>query len=349
MIEPVGMIDWLTLFLDASLLDRHSMEAVLKNTDKVQRINGMTGEVMWSSPVRESIRSDDHCITVTFGSRLEIKGSPARVRSGHNVFGSLDIKQCALDMIEFVAKHHSIFIPRNLKLWTCSRIDVTQNYDMGSLTQAQAAVDQLKPLKCGVQKTSTYDTSCIWGQGSLLHSGKAYLKGPHLRELVSKNKARIVERELALADRLLRLEYSLRRCLIRRYKESGLNWYDMTPECLLQFHSGYFSKFISTVEVVDMDNILDLLLANVGKGDGQIPTEGRARAAYDCYTRIRLTNYLSAKESYPKATFYKHVKYLKTVGLVAADLQPINVVPLRKRQIVLDKPVSCWDDIKLVS
>lgn len=346
--QQAGMIDWLTLWLDASLLDRDSMRRVMQNADKVQRINGMTGEVLWESAVRESIRSDDHNVTVNFGSRLQIQGSPARVVSRHNVFGSLDIQECAKDMIDFVAKYHSIFIPKNLAMWSCSRIDVNQNFDMGSLVQAQQAIDYLKPLKCGRQKTSTYDTAVIWGKGSSLHSGKAYLKGPQLRELVQKNNAKVTDIELQKADRLLRLEYSIRRGLIRRIRESsGLNWFDYTPEFLLALHSDYFSKFISTVEVVDMCNVLDLLLANVGKEEGQIPTEGRARAAYDCYTRIRMTGYHVAKETYGRSAWFTHIKNLRTIGLVAADLQPVNVVPLRRRQIVLDQPISSWDQINL--
>lgn len=344
----VGMIDWLTLWLDASLLDRESMQRVLKNADRVQRINGLTGEVRWETAVREHIRSDDHNVTVNFGSRLQIQGSPARVVSAHNVFGSLDIQECAKQMIRFVAKHHSIIIPTDLKRWSCSRIDINQNFDMGSLAQAQQAIDYLKPLKCGRQKTNTYDTAVIWGQGSSLHKGKAYLKGPQLRELVLKNNARVSDEELAKADRLLRLEYSMCRGLIHRIREStGLNWYDFAPDFLLAHHADYFSKFISTVEVVDMCNILDNLLANVGDGESQIPSRGRAASAYDCYLRIRERGYHNAKESYAKSVWYRHIKYLGTVGLVAADLQPSNVVPLRRRQIVLDQPISSWDQINL--
>lgn len=346
--SQVGMIDWLTLWLDASLLDRDSMRRVLQNADRVQRINGLTGEVRWETSVRENIRSDDHNVTVNFGSRLQIQGSPARIASSHNVFGSLDIQECAKSMIDFVAKHHSIFIPKNLPMWSCSRIDINQNFDMGSLAQAQQAIDYLKPLKCGRQKTSTYDTSVIWGKGSSLHKGKAYLKGPQLRELVSKNNARVSDEELAKADRLLRLEYSMCRGLIHRIREStGKNWYDFTPEFLLAHHADYFSKFISTVEVVDMCNVLDMLLDNVGKGENQILTEGQARAAYSCYTQIRMNGYHVAKEAFTKTSWHRHVQNLRTVGLVAADLQPINVVPLRRRQIVLDQPISSWDQINL--
>lgn len=346
--QLIGMIDWLTLFLDASLLDRDSMMRCIKNADKILKINGVTGEKVWETSCREQISSDSHYITVSFGSRLKIEGSPARVIHSHNVFGSLDIQKCAKDMIAFVAEHYQIFIPRNLNNWSCSRIDINQNFDMGSLPQAQQVIDYLKPLKCGRQNTVTYDTACVWGEGSTLHSGKAYLKGPQLRKLVARGTAQVSDFELEKSDRLLRLEYSMRRGLIARIrKDLAKNWYEFTPDFLIAYHADYFSKFISTVEVVDMCNVEDQLLANVGSGDNQIPTEGQAKAAYTCYSLIRLNGLHIAKQSFTRPSWHRHIKNLSTIGLVAADLQPINVVPLLRRQIMLDQPVSSWDDIKL--
>lgn len=344
----IGMIDWLTIAIDASIFDRDSMINILKNRDRILRIDGVTGETKWETVARENIASDDHHVNVTFGSRLTISGSPARVHSLHNVFGSLDIKQCAFGMINFVEKFHKIILPKPLEKWSCSRIDVTQNFDMGSLAIAQQSIDFLKLLKCGLQKTVTYDTSCCWGYGSALHSGKAYLKGPHIRKLISKKTAFLNEQELQKADRLLRLEYSIRRLLIRRIRESsGRNWYEYTPEDLLSLHQQYFSKFISTVEVTDMCEIRTKLLANVGKEKGQIPVKTQAIAAYGCYTQIVANGISVAREGYTKTIWYRHLKNLRSIGIVAADLQPMNVVPLKRRPILLDQPVSSWDDIKL--
>ncbi|HEX8376757.1 MAG TPA: phage/plasmid replication protein, II/X family [Pedobacter sp.] len=341
------MIDWLTLIIDASLLNEDARKACRDNVDRIVRISP-EGEVRWESVVRESIRSDSHQVTIKFGATLQICGSPARIKNCNNVFGSLDIQQCALDMITFAATHYKIFIPKNLKMWRCSKIDVTQNFDLGSLEQVKQAVDYFKPLKIGRQKTSTEDTTVMWGKGSALHMGKIYAKGPHARKMVNDKNASYTEIELQKADRLIRVEYSIRRLLIRRIHESsGLEWHQFTPEFLLSLHSQYFSKFISDIEVVDMDNVLNLLLDNVGKDKTQIPTEGRAKAAYDCYVRCRTFGFHVAREGYPKSTWNKHLHYLGTIGLGAADLQPLNVVPLRRRQIVLDQPVSSWDDIKL--
>lgn len=346
-IRSVGMIDWLTLILDASLLGDAARHFCLTNTDRIQRINPVTGEVRWETFVRETIRSDSHQVTIHFGATLTIQGSPSRIKNCNNVFGSLDIRQCATDMIDFCCAHLGVLIPRRLEVWRCSKIDVTQNYDLGSLAQVQQSIDAFKHVRVGRQKTSTEDTTVMWGKGSTLHMGKIYAKGPHARKMMTAKSAVYTEDQLRKADRLLRVEYSIRRLMIRRLKEGGLEWYQLTPEKLLAFHADYFSKFISDVEVADMDNVLDLLLANVGSDSGQVKTEGQAHAAYDCYCRCRNMGFQVAKSSFPSSSWSRHLKNLSTVGIGPADLQSTNIVPLRRRQVVLDQPVSSWDDIKL--
>ena len=76
------------------------------------------------------------------------------------------------------------------------------------------------------------------------------------------------------------------------------------------------------------------------------PTEGQARAAYDCYVRIRMVGYEQARVTFTKPSWYRHIKHLKAIGLTRADLQPINVIPLRKRAIELSQPIRHWDDIR---
>jgi len=330
------LIDWLTLFIDASLLPEATRARCNENVDKILRISP-TGELRWGVNVREQVRSDSHEVTIEFGSRLCIKGSPARIKNKNNVFGSLDIQQCAKDMIRFVAVNYQVFIPLDLKLWSCSKIDVTRNYDMGSLDQVLASIDAMKPIKVGRQKQVCYDSSVTWGHGSTLHMGKVYAKGPQIKKLIKKQTAILTDSELQKADRLLRLEYSIRRVMISRLKDCGRHWYQLEPEHLLSMHNDYFSKFISSVEVTDMENILDKILAHVGEGG--IPTHGRAVAAYGCYLRCREVGVKQAKSSYLKSAWYTHLKNLRIAGIGEVDMQPMNVVPLRKRQVFLDKPV----------
>lgn len=342
-----GMIDWLSLSIDVSFLSADVRQICYTNADKIMKIN-RNGEVVYEKVSAEWLRSDSNYLEVSFGSSLHLRGSPARVVNCNNVFGSLDIKECALTMIRFFCKMNKVIIPQNLDLWNCTRIDITRNYDMGSLQGVLDAIDAFKLVKVGRQKCSTEDTTVSWGRGSDLHCGTIYAKGPQSRKLFARSKANFTPEQLRITDRLLRAEYSLRSQQLRRLKSDfGLLWHMFTPSMLIQYHADYFGKFISNVEVVDMGNILDLLINKVGQGKGFIPTVGQAESAYDCYLRCREKGYQQAKSSYPKGTFSRHLKNLSTIGVGPADLQPSNVVPLRRRQVVLDQPVSCWDDIKL--
>ena len=343
MIPVAGMIDWLSLSIDASFLSPEVRKICYENSDKLVKVSS-TGELIYEVATAEWLRSDSNFVELRFGSTLSVRGSPARVSSCNNVFGSLDIQECALSMIRFVSVYHQIFLPCNLRLWKCTRIDVTRNYDMGSLQSVLEAIELFKFVKVGRQTRSSYDTSTSWGKGSSLHAGSAYAKGPQSRKLFSASKADFTAEQLRKADRLMRLEYSIRNLMIRRFRDSGLEWHQFTPQFLIELHTDYFSKFISNVEVLDMENILDLLMAQVGQG---IPTERQATAAYDCYLRCREKGFQIAKQSYPKGTFSRHLKNLSTIGIGPADLQRNNVVPFRRRQIVLDQPVSSWDEIKL--
>lgn len=345
---PRGMLDWMTLRLDASLLPENIRQVLKENTARILKID-KDGNLEWESAARESISSDSHQITIKFGSTLEIMGSPARVIRGNNVFGSLSIRRCFKDMVLFVQRHFGIMFPLKIEQWKCTRIDITRNYAMGDYQSVLQAIDALKMVNVGRQKATHYDTTIMWGKGSSLHNGKAYAKGPDLKRNVNKKKAFCTEEELEKAYQLLRLEYSLRRHMIERYFDTGLKWYDYSEAFLIELHDRYFSQFISEIEVVDMDNVLELLLKNVGDGKNQVPTERQAHNAYDCYMRCKTMGKQVAKGTYRSTrTWFHHLKNLKNSGIYEVDLQPNNVVPLKRRQIVLSEPVSCWDDIKLV-
>src|SRR5690606_2278877 len=115
----------------------------------------------------------------------------------------------------------------------------------------------------------------------------------------------------------------------------NLNWYELSPERLLQLHDDFFDEYFSEIEVTDMSTVYEQLLQIA-------PTEGQARAAYDCYVRIRMTGYEQAKTTYTKPSWHRHIANLKAAGFKRADLQMINVIPLQKRAIQLSQPVRHW-------
>ncbi len=127
--------------------------------------------------------------------------------------------------------------------------------------------------------------------------------------------------------------------MLKRLKEDkNINYLDLNPDLLLKLHDDYFYQYHTNIEVTDMSDILEKLIKVA-------PTEGQARAAYDCYLRIRTVGYEQAKVSYTKPSWYRHIAILKASGLSRADLNASNVVPFRTRIIELSQSIRHWDDI----
>lgn len=338
--EHTGMIDWLTLKIDLGYLPEAIVRHLQSMNSMIFKVNALTGDVDWQTYAWDSVQSDSHQVCFRVGGEFHVQGSPARIGLPNNAFGSLDIRYCATKMIRFAEQQLGIQALPDLSLWTCSRIDVTRNYVMQSGAEAKQALAYLKQCPEGRQRHSFESFGFYIGKGSSLHKGKIYLKGQDARRNQRSGRAEYTEQQLHKADRLLRAEYTIARHMIRRLREANdLEWYELTHEHLLQLHEEYFREYLSEIEVTDMSNVLERLIAVA-------PTEGRARAAYDCYTRIRLMGYEQAKMTYPPSTFYKHTHYLREAGFKRADLQAINVTPLRKRAIEVNAPVRHWDDIK---
>lgn len=336
--QHAGMIDWLTLKIDLTCLSPEVISKLRKQSARLFRVKA-DGELDWESFAWDSVRSDTHQVAVRVGGQLHIQGSPARVGLLNNAFGSLDIQYCARKMIHHVAIHMGLGTLPGVELWTCSRIDVTRNYLMQSDAEARQAMEYLKQSSESKQKHSYESNGLYIGKGSALHKGKIYLKGQDARRNQRYKKAVYTEEQLDIADRLLRSEYTLARHKIRRLlADKGISWHQLTPQKLLALHDDYFKDYMSQIEVTDMGNILARLRCVT-------PTEGQADSAYDCYTRIRMIGFSQAKASFTKTTWHRHIKNLKLAGLSRADLQPINIIPLRKRAIEVSQPLRHWDDV----
>ncbi|MDO3385649.1 phage/plasmid replication protein, II/X family [Gilvimarinus sp. SDUM040013] len=333
-----GMIDWLTLRLDLSHLPEPIARKLQAANSKIFKVNAVTGDIDWETYAWESVKSDTHQICFRVGGGLQIQGSPARLGLPNNAFGSLDIQYCATKMIDFAKLHFDLESLPPLKLWTCSRIDVTRNYLMQSGSEAKQALAYLKQAPEGRQKHSFESQGLYIGKGSSLHKGKIYLKGQDAKRCKKSGRAEYTEDQIKKSERLLRAEYTLNRHILNRFKKSGILWHQLNPQILLEMHENYFKEYFSVIEVTDMGDILEKLLKTA-------PTEGRAKSAYDCYVRIRMIGYEQAKESYSKTCWYRHLSFLKNAGLTRSDLQAINVIPLRKRSIEVSYPVRYWDDI----
>ena len=340
-----GMIDWLSLRLDVSLVPEALRLSMEKYSGKIMLISA-DGEVKATRCSWESIRSDTHQIAFRIGSYLEIQGSPARVGLRNNAFGSLDIRYCAEKMISFVLSQFGFLretLPP-LPEWGCTRIDITRNLCMASREEPAQALEALKYLPSGRQKVSFEPDGVYIGKRSSHQTVKIYLKGRDAKRLHASKKAFYTEEELLLSEYLLRFELMLRSRKIQNLSKSfNRHWAEFTPEFLLTCHDEFFSKYLSDAEIVDMNTLLEKLI-EAAKSSGR--TEGAAKAAYGFYLLVKQHGLEVAKISTPKTTFHRHKKLLKDAGVAASDLVQSNVVPIRRKPILLCDAVCSWEDVK---
>ena len=329
------MIDWLTLRCEIPPELHDAVREYRSQRPELMKWTPATGVIEYATPCHENIRSDSHQITVKVGGCFTVQGSPARsMGHAHNVFGSDDLVECARAHLLAAQKALPFELPP-LNRWHITRVDVTHNYDLGGLTEVKQALAYLRQTDAGRYKVRTAAESVYWSPGSSMRSGKAYAKGPHLRYQARKEQAAPTERELRLADRLLRLELKLGNEFWRRRREEGISDYDAD---LQGEFARYFSGLIGAVEVTEM-NDLDRIRQVA-------PTEGQALAAHRTWCVIRSIGHQAARESMPHNTWYRHKRILMAAGFSWADLAAGKVVEFRRRALVLERPITSWDEIK---
>lgn len=334
------MIDWLTLKIDAMDIDPEAVAVLRGRTGRVIKISP-EGAIEWETVSRESIRSDSHQVTVAMGGELSICGSPARVMQANNVFGSGDPIECARAMLAFVRRTCQIPLP-DFEEWRCTRMDVTCNYDMGSAAQVREALLALRHAEGGRYQLRTSSESVYWSVRSQLRSGKAYHKGPHLEYQQRKGLAAVTDDEIHAAQRLLRLELSLKSQWWRERSEQ--KWYRYSEAELEQEHEAYFAPLIGGAEVTEMcDMQARCERASVDLGY----SEGSGKAAYLYWLMIQQVGFETARGLTSRRTHYRHVKVMREAGLSFSDFQARRVVALRRRALVLAQPVRAWSDMRL--
>lgn len=303
------------------------------------------GVVTWEKISRESIGSDSHRLVVEPAPHaLWIYGSPARVSELNNVFGKECIRECALDMIKFAAKHLECILPTRLEAWDVTRADITQNYDLGSAAEVRQALSYLRQSEGGRLQVNTKSETIYWGANSSLRKLKAYHKGPQLLKQVKKNESQATHEELELADRLLRLELTLANQFWR--ERSAKPWFDYESHELEQLHNHYFGQVIGKMEITEMEDIRTPLIEAANRLGY---SDGLGMAAYRTWCLIKSMGLREAEDTLSRATFFRHKSILIEAGFTYADFHAQNIIPFRRRTIELGAPVLSWDDMRLAA
>lgn len=334
------MIDWLTLKLPREQIPDHA-HSVLQSKQSMIMCIDPSGEINWMRPDRKAIRSDSHQVMVEMVGDLLIYGSPARVglKSIDNVFGSGDPLECAQRMLDFVCMVEKIDLPA-ANNWSCTRMDVTLNFDLGTIDNVLSALEMLRHVEGGRYQVRTTAETVYWSPRSAYRSGKAYSKGTHMRYLASRDRAFLTDDQLNACDRLLRLELKLARHFWK--KQAIKPWHEYTQAELEIEHDKYFSALVGGVEVnemTDFEELLKITAVRLGYKEGQ----GKQAALSWCC--IRTDGYQYWRERCAKSTFYRHKKILFAAGLSYGDFAARNVVSIRKRRIVIEQPVCSWADL----
>lgn len=348
------LIDWMTLRHPLRTLPESVKEKMLSCMGSICYY-ASDRKVRWEKGVMDldALRSDTTGICYQFQGdadgafHLAIGASPAALEHTCNVFGSDDILHCARVLVRTASKALDTILPDPLA-WDLRRLDVTENYLLDSASDVREALRCM--LNADVSRRSRAmsaggDTVEFF-RGSAIMAGKAYHKGPQVRYLLKRKKlpfASVPGTDLALLDRVLRLELKLAREFWKRREKSGecANWWEMTPTELTQIHHDFFRRFIGSVEVTDMDS-LTLALEKI------CPSKRQAASVLKTWALIQELGYVRVRDSglMSDRTWAYHLKYLKEAGLSFSDLGSGEILQFRRKNIVIGDPVTSWEDLR---
>lgn len=341
------LIDWLTLRLPLDALPSAPL-ARLDSCLSHLTLTDSDGVLIWKQAKLDidKLRSDSDGLFWQIqgddkGRRwLAVGGSPASVAGGGlNVFGTPDIQEAASLLLSVAARVLGPGLPP-LRAWQCRRIDVTENYALPDEAAVDVALSQLMVSDTARRKASTRTGNTVyWSASSDRRRAKAYGKGRHLRYLARRRGLVVSDEQLQDAARLLRLELSL---CGRWCRELSVNWWDLSEADLTAEHRAFFEALNLGCEVAKMgtsDAVAEIIAANG-------ITEGRARAAFMTYCAIRQNGFESVREASSRATFFRHLKYLRAAGYTDSHLRMVNVVPFPRVRLVLASPVCSWAELR---
>jgi len=148
------------------------------------------------------------------------------------------------------------------------------------------------------------------------------------------NGRRYQPEEMGKANRLLRLELSLRRHWFRDF----IHWSHATAEILTTAWHVFFDRIIGAGKVV---NDKQLLEACIDAG----PTPGQGKSAYSTWCLIKSEGWERAKDMTSERTWYRNLKILRAAGLGDADLSKGQIIQFRQKPIIEYQVINNWREL----
>lgn len=293
-----------------------------------------------------------------FYPHVIIKGSPAKILQGHNVFGTDDLQVCAEEMLYWLEQAYpALYSMLEIQTAEVRRIDITYMSYVGSQKLVRSAIDFMSRISNGhtkPTKSKKYETTVYWGgESSRLIRQKCYAKYDEYmaqldeyKKLAKKGDAHarsIVnvmsdERIKQIARNSLRWECTfLKRWLERNNIPTNLweliNYQKANPDFLQDIWQKGFKKIHEAIKGQDMkivndDKVLAKLKAEFGKtlSTGKVSYR-KAVNLFSFYTQLKTMGYqeIKAQKLYSVRRFNELVADLTTIGLSKAYLQNLHV------------------------
>ena len=377
------MIDMIKI--SVPFLDSHIQVLQSGHTDfdmkKLMKDLGMTleGAIRYDNgkPVHERLRHKFESLPSYFASLafkvcrddlkgfpyVAIQGNPAKLLTGHNVFGSDNPELCTFAVVEaFQLAFPELCSYLDWFHSTVDFIDVTYTAKLQNNALAQQALNVLKNISYGQMKVTecNHESTVYWNRGSQHLVRKAYLKGPELQKRVQELTSKLAKEKhdhyaeqikqltspevVAMADGAIRFEVRLYgRWLHSKGIKCALGDFTayasekMTELWRLAFQPVFNAFEGATVNAHDHTQVLTNLRITHQRvtRNGNI-SYSTAESLYDFYLAIVRDGYLATKTRIAdrsRATWKRKQDALVEAGLSLAQLmqftgEQTNVVPL---------------------
>lgn len=297
---------------------------------------------------------------------VQIKASPAKLLQGHNVFGSDDIEQGAMEMIGFL--HEAYPVLAEMLDWSnawVSHIDVTYSARVKDQTTAKKVLEYLGNVSNGQTRISkkAYDTSRYWGgETSRLVQHKCYLKHDEFMAQFAEQKQRALKMdkaamrvvEIMSSQRLIEWTIGLLRFesrLKKRWLERNgiptnlfelIRFQKQNPNLLQTLwtkatHSIFEALRGQTMKLTDDKSVLEAIeRSEIVKTKSGKASPTKIRNLFAMYCLIREKGLVELKTTYSQRSFHRLVADLCLCGFSKAYLQNLhtekanNIIPFVK-------------------
>jgi len=274
---------------------------------------------------------------------VEIKASPAKLMQGHNIFGSDDLRSCALSLIELLADTYPLcFSELNQKTWEVVEADITYFSRLTDQREVHQFINALQNVSSGQTKSRTgYSGTAYFGKkNSRLKSIKVYDKQGEVTEYLKKLQKQGDTNDLIkcytpelieFTKGMVRWEVTLKKRWFERRKIptkltrlihqfNPITYWTEATKDIFKSLEGEEMRIIKDDQVKEK---LRTKYPTINKKTNNI-TYGKADSIYRTYRTIKSEGWQEALNSMSRATFYKHVNFIIDIGISKIYLQNLK-------------------------